>query len=230
MRAGLPWLVALSSAGLGGLVGVWLGRRRLARAAASLLQPPGPAGLLGSGLPLDDAAAAPAPAELAPLAASIRALLSRQQALFDVQAAQLEAWRRQAHSDPLTGLANRRHFMAMLDAVLGGADTPAAAGLMLLRVRDLQGLNQRVGHAAADRALLAVADNVQRNEPQTISFYVSQDPVNPTVFTTHERFADQAAMDRHNNSAAVASFFGIAQPILDGDVVLVTAREISAKR
>jgi diguanylate cyclase (GGDEF)-like protein len=161
MRAGLPWLVALSSAGLGGLVGVWLGRRRLARAAANLLQPPGPAGLLGSGLPLDDAAAAPAPAELAPLAASIRALLSRQQALFDVQAAQLEAWRRQAHSDPLTGLANRRHFMAMLDAVLGGADRPAAAGLMLLRVRDLQGLNQRVGHAAADRALLAVAEALQ---------------------------------------------------------------------
>lgn len=78
-------------------------------------------------------------------------------------------------------------------------------------------------------ALLAVADNVQRNEPGTISFFISQDPVNPCVFTTHERFTDQAGMDRHNNSATVAAFFGIAQPILDGDVVLVTALEISAK-
>ncbi len=92
-------------------------------------------------------------------------------------------------------------------------------------------IRAKAGHEDTLRdALLAVADNVQRNEPQTISFFVSQDPVNPTVFTTHERFADQAAMDRHNNSPAVATFFGIAQPILDGDVVLVTAREISAKR
>jgi quinol monooxygenase YgiN len=91
-------------------------------------------------------------------------------------------------------------------------------------------IRARPGHEQTLRdALLAVADNVQRNEPQTISFFVSQDPVNPTVFTTHERFADQAAMDRHNSSAAVATFFAIAQPILDGEVVLVTALEISAK-
>ncbi len=161
LLAGLAWLLALASAALGGLVGLWLGRRRLARAAARLLQTPGPAGQPGGALSLDDAATALAPTELQPLADSIRALLTRQQALFDVQAEQLEDWRRQAHSDPLTGLPNRRHFMAMLDAVLGGADTPAEAGLMLLRVRDLQGLNQRVGHAAADRALLAVADALQ---------------------------------------------------------------------
>ena len=91
-------------------------------------------------------------------------------------------------------------------------------------------IRAKAGHEDTLRdALLAVADNVQRHEPQTISFFVSQDLVNPTVFTTHERFVDQAAMDRHNNSATVATFFGIAQPILDGDVVLVTAREISAK-
>lgn len=78
-------------------------------------------------------------------------------------------------------------------------------------------------------ALLAVADNVRRNEPDTIGFFVSQDSADPCVFTTYERFADQAAMDRHNNSEVVAKFFAIAKPILDGDVVLVTAREISAK-
>jgi quinol monooxygenase YgiN len=79
------------------------------------------------------------------------------------------------------------------------------------------------------RALLGVAENVRANEPDTISFFVSQDPADPCVFTTHERFTDQAAMDAHNNSPTVARFFGIAKPILDGDVVLVTATEISAK-
>jgi len=79
------------------------------------------------------------------------------------------------------------------------------------------------------RALLDVAENVRLNEPNTIGFFISQDAADACVFTTYERFADQAAMDAHNNSEVVARFFGIAKPILDGDVVLVTATEVSAK-
>jgi quinol monooxygenase YgiN len=79
------------------------------------------------------------------------------------------------------------------------------------------------------RALLEVAENVRVNEPGTIGFFVSQEQENPSVFTTYERFLDQAAMDAHNDSQVVARFFGIAKPILDGDVILVTSNEISAK-
>jgi quinol monooxygenase YgiN len=78
-------------------------------------------------------------------------------------------------------------------------------------------------------ALLDVAANVRANEPETIGFFISQDIEDPCVFTTYERFTDQAAMDRHNNSAVVARFFGIAKPLLDGDVTLVTCSELSAK-
>jgi quinol monooxygenase YgiN len=78
-------------------------------------------------------------------------------------------------------------------------------------------------------ALLEVARNVQENEPGTIGFYISQDESDPCVFTTYERFVDVAAMDLHNNSPEVARFFGIAKPLLDGEVVLVTARELSRK-
>lgn len=83
--------------------------------------------------------------------------------------------------------------------------------------------------ATMRQALLEVAENVRANEPETIGFFVSQDASDPCVFTTYERFTDQAAMDAHNNSAVVARFFGIAKPMLDGDVVLVTASEVSAK-
>lgn len=83
--------------------------------------------------------------------------------------------------------------------------------------------------ATMRQALLDVAENVRANEPGTLGFYISQDPKDPRVFTTYERFVDQAAMDVHNNSATVARFFGIAKPILDGEVVLVTAAEISKK-
>ena len=44
-------------------------------------------------------------------------------------------------------------------------------------------------------------------------------------FTTDERFTNTAAMDTHNNSAAVARFFATAKPILDGEVVLHICEE-----
>jgi quinol monooxygenase YgiN len=76
------------------------------------------------------------------------------------------------------------------------------------------------------RALLVVADDVRANEPDTVGFFISQDLEDPGVFTTYERFTDRAAMDRHDGSAAVAEFFGIAKPLLDS---AVTSSEISAK-
>lgn len=78
-------------------------------------------------------------------------------------------------------------------------------------------------------ALLDVAAHVAANEPETIDFFLSQSIETPEIFTTYERFADRAAMDRHNGSDVVARFFAIAKPILDGEVVLVTADEFSAK-
>lgn len=79
------------------------------------------------------------------------------------------------------------------------------------------------------QALLDVAENVRANEPDTVGFFVSQDASDTCRFTTYERFKDKAAMDRHNNSETVARFFGIAKPILDGEVILITATELSAK-
>ena len=91
-------------------------------------------------------------------------------------------------------------------------------------------IRAKKGHEATmRRALLHLADHVRISEPSTVGFFVSQDASDPRVFTTYERFADQAAMDRHNASDAVARFFEIAKPILDGDVTLIAAEEISAK-
>ncbi len=84
--------------------------------------------------------------------------------------------------------------------------------------------------ATLHHALLAVAANVARNEPDTTDFFIAQGRDDPTVFTTYERFTDEAAMDRHNGSDAVAAFFKVAAPILDGDVILHTCREVSTKR
>lgn len=140
----------------GGVVGAVLARRRVSGEVAVLLSEQlthlGQARAPQPG----DAPGLAAAAVLQPLAAALHTLAARQQALFDAQAEQLESLRQQAHSDPLTGLANRRHFTAMLDALLCNGDEPVEAGLLLLRVRDLQGMNQRIGHAGADRVLHAL--------------------------------------------------------------------------
>jgi quinol monooxygenase YgiN len=83
--------------------------------------------------------------------------------------------------------------------------------------------------ATIRQGLLDVADYVRAHEPDTIGYFISQDPSDPCLFTTYERFADKAAMDRHNNSQAVKRCLEIAQPILEGGVTLITAEEIYAK-
>ena len=148
-------LAAAALAGGGVACGVLLTRWRLRTELHQLLGDR----LAGSGLPFGELAVAAAdrPALLAPVAETLQRLLRRQQALFDSQAEQLEALRRQAHSDPLTGLFNRRHFMALLDGLLCSSEQPIEVGLLLLRVRDLQGMNQRLGRAGADRMLMSLA-------------------------------------------------------------------------
>lgn len=78
-------------------------------------------------------------------------------------------------------------------------------------------------------ALLAVADHVHAHEPDTLGFFIAQGDADRCLFTTYERFTDQAAMDRHNASSAVADFFERVQPLLDGPVTLFTAAEISVR-
>lgn len=83
--------------------------------------------------------------------------------------------------------------------------------------------------AAMRDALLDVGKHAAANEPGTVGYFISQDSTDPCVFTTYERYLDQGAMDRHNNSEAVARFFDIAKTMIEGDVTLVTGTEISSK-
>lgn len=84
------------------------------------------------------------------------------------------------------------------------------------------------GAEAMQAALCAVADYVRAEEPTTLAFHVTRAIDEPNVFTTYERFVDRAAMDRHNNSAAVAAFFTLAKPLLDGPVILHAGAEVAA--
>jgi quinol monooxygenase YgiN len=74
--------------------------------------------------------------------------------------------------------------------------------------------------------LLKVGVFAAEHEPGTIGFYMAQDPDDPCLFTTYERFTDKVAMDTHNAGAGSQGFFVAAGDLLDGEVTVVTAAEI----
>lgn len=78
-------------------------------------------------------------------------------------------------------------------------------------------------------ALLDVIASVRRDEPDTLNYYVNQSTDDPNLFITFERFRDQAAMDHHNNSPAVAKFVEVAGPALADKVLIQTCNELAAK-
>lgn len=80
--------------------------------------------------------------------------LSRE--LTDRLAAARAAAERQALTDPLTGLANRRAFEGALDRHL--ADPDAVVSLMQIDLDFFKRVNDTEGHAAGDAVLVAVAD------------------------------------------------------------------------
>lgn len=99
--------------------------------------------------------------ELARLARAMNSMVLRLKSMFEAQAHQLEVLRRQAHLDAVTGMSTRKHFMAELESALTRDEGPAAAGLVLLRLRDLAGLNQRLGRQVVDQALVAIAHAIK---------------------------------------------------------------------
>jgi EAL domain-containing protein (putative c-di-GMP-specific phosphodiesterase class I)/GGDEF domain-containing protein len=98
--------------------------------------------------------------ELRRLTRSMNSLVRRLQAVFEHQAAALEALRKQAHADALTGLTLRRHFVAQMEHALR-AENNRGAGLVLVRLRHLDAMNRRIGREAADRLLAALAQVLQ---------------------------------------------------------------------
>jgi diguanylate cyclase (GGDEF)-like protein len=97
--------------------------------------------------------------ELRQLASAMNATVARLKTMFEDEAARLEAVRREANFDPLTGLANREFFISQLRSSLEGEDSTGGT-LFLIRIADLMGINKRLGREATDDLLRRIAARV----------------------------------------------------------------------
>ncbi|VDZ85215.1 EAL domain-containing protein [Kluyvera intermedia] len=101
--------------------------------------------------------ALPKTPELRRVVEATNMMVTQLKALFSEQAKRTESLRQEAYNDSLTGLNNRRAFDMKLLTKLSDEDH-ADGNLILLRVQDLMGLNQRLGGANTDKLLKSVTD------------------------------------------------------------------------
>lgn len=77
--------------------------------------------------------------------------------MFEEQVAQAERLQERAYHDPLTGLGNRRYFESQITARLDQHDISAKGCVLLVRIHDLEKLNQQRGFKAGDELLKRIA-------------------------------------------------------------------------
>lgn len=151
----LAWLTAcaLLSAVLGG----WLLRRQLrpldhmAQQAEAISQ-----------REFVTAAKAPRTPELRRVVLAMNQMVEKLKALFAEEAYRSEQLLKASFQDSLTGLANRRLLEARLSNDLLPQESNSQGFLMMLRLNDLAGLNQRLGGQRVDALLCAVAELLER--------------------------------------------------------------------
>jgi len=99
----------------------------------------------------------PSVPELGRLSRAMNAVVLRLKAQFEEQATQVDHLRQQAHCDELTGLSNRNHFMARLDAALANEEGAGEGTLYLIRVVDLTSMNRVIGYRQTDEVLQRIS-------------------------------------------------------------------------
>ncbi|WCM51544.1 EAL domain-containing protein [Pseudomonas sp. WJP1] len=100
--------------------------------------------------------------ELRRVVQAMNQMVEKLKALFQEQAERSEKLRVESYQDNLTGLANRRYFEMQLNARVSNTEQASSGYLLLLRVNDLAGLNQRLGGQRTDELLKAVGLQLSR--------------------------------------------------------------------
>ncbi|MGE8068475.1 cyclic di-GMP receptor LapD [Pseudomonas sp. NPDC089569] len=100
--------------------------------------------------------------ELKRVVLAMNQMVEKLKALFSEEAARSEILRSQSYQDSLTGLANRRLLDEQLAGHLLVTEQQGEGHLLMLRLNDLTGLNQRRGGQYTDDLIIAVGELLKR--------------------------------------------------------------------
>lgn len=99
----------------------------------------------------------PKTTEFQRLVRAMNALSQSVKAMLEKETQQLEKLRRESQLDQLTELPNRNHFLNLLESKLSRDDIESAGVIAVVRFLNLAEINNHLGRAAADHALLQIA-------------------------------------------------------------------------
>lgn len=77
--------------------------------------------------------------------------------MLEKETKKLDQLRKESQLDSLTDLPNRSHFLNLLESLLTREDSSSSGVIALVRIHNLAELNNRLGRAATDNALLQIA-------------------------------------------------------------------------
>jgi len=101
--------------------------------------------------------------ELKSVARAMNDMVGRLKAMFNEEAARLEALRKKVNRDAVTGLSSRDYFMSHLREAVQGDQFGSAGNLVMVRLLDLNELNTRLGHQKADALLKDVGTELYKS-------------------------------------------------------------------
>jgi len=100
----------------------------------------------------------PATLELRSVVVAMNTMVERLKNMFSEEASRLDNLHRQANHDQMTNLPNRDYFNTRLHEALQGDEALSDGSLALIRITDLDALNNRFGRARTDQLIKALAD------------------------------------------------------------------------
>ncbi|HTF85146.1 MAG TPA: EAL domain-containing protein [Cellvibrio sp.] len=118
--------------------------------------------------------AEPRTAEFRRLVRAMNSLSANVKILLEKETRQLQSLQRESQQDPLTGLANRAHFLNLLDSQLTREDADNYGILVITRVIGLAALNHQIGRARVDQLLCALAESLQTFSQHFAQGYVGR--------------------------------------------------------
>jgi diguanylate cyclase (GGDEF)-like protein len=107
--------------------------------------------------------------ELRRVVEAMNRMTNKVKEMFEEQVVQAEGLRERAYHDPVTGLGNRRYFDTQCAARLDRRDCVTRGFMLLIKLNDLDKLNQQKGFQAGDELLKRVATLLQDSTKQYAS-------------------------------------------------------------